>query len=78
MSSPFNQKRLESLVHFAQRHKWRMERTRGGHIKLTKPGMPPIFTSFTPSDSRSQRNVIARMRRVQRQGKEKQYPERTL
>ncbi|GEN23146.1 hypothetical protein HCU01_10950 [Halomonas cupida] len=59
-------KGVQKVVRFAEAHNWHIERTRGGHIKLTKPGMPPVFTSYSPSDARSQRNAIALLRRVQR------------
>lgn len=59
-------KGVQRVVRFAEAHNWQIERTRGGHIKLTKPGMPPVFTSYSPSDARSQRNAIALLRRVQR------------
>jgi hypothetical protein len=40
--------------------------TRGGHIKVTI-GEVIIFTSKTPSDHRSVRNMVAQVRRAGRQ-----------
>ncbi|GBH08380.1 2,4-dienoyl-CoA reductase or related NADH-dependent reductase [Pseudomonas syringae pv. actinidiae] len=42
-----------------------MHRTHGGHIKFTKGGCSPIFTSFTPSDHRAGLNARAQLRRAQ-------------
>ena len=58
-------KGIEQLVRYARAHHWRIERTRGGHLKLTKPGLPPVFTGYSPSDVRAQRNAIARLQRTQ-------------
>lgn len=40
--------------------------TRGGHMKFTRDGSPPVFTSSTPSDHRTLKNCEARLRRVAR------------
>lgn len=61
-------KGVERVVQYARDHGWHIQRTRGGHLRMTRPGLPPVFTSATPSDVRSQRNAIARLRRAQRQG----------
>lgn len=60
-------KGVERVVQYARDHGWHIQRTRGGHLRMTRPGLPPVFTSATPSDVRSQRNAIARLRRAQRQ-----------
>ncbi len=58
---------IERVVRYAVAHDWTVERTRGGHVKLSKPGCAPVFTSFTPSDGkRSALNAIAQLRRAQR------------
>ncbi|RCV86889.1 hypothetical protein [Billgrantia montanilacus] len=58
---------IERVVRYAVAHDWTVERTRGGHVKLSKPGCSPVFTSFTPSDGkRSAANAIAQLRRAQR------------
>lgn len=58
---------LKRVVRYAQDHGWNVKRTRGGHVRFIKPGCPPVFTGFSPSDVRAEKNVLARLRRVQRQ-----------
>lgn len=58
---------LKRVVRFAIAHGWSVERTRGGHVRFIKSGCPPVFTGFSPSDARAERNVLARLRRVQKQ-----------
>ena len=57
---------LKRVVRYAVTHGWIVERTRGGHVRFIKPGCPPVFTGFSPSDARAEKNVLARLRRVQR------------
>ncbi|HHN1281980.1 type II toxin-antitoxin system HicA family toxin [Pseudomonas aeruginosa] len=59
-------KRLLPLIEFALGEGWKVCRTDGGHLKFTKPGLPPIFTSSTASDYRSSQNAWARLRRAER------------
>ncbi|WP_297185353.1 type II toxin-antitoxin system HicA family toxin [uncultured Porticoccus sp.] len=59
-------KRLKPLIELAQAEGWHVERTGGGHLKLTKPGLPPIYTGSTSSDHRATRSALARMRRETR------------
>lgn len=59
-------KQLLPLIEYALREGWDVIRTRNGHLKFTKPGLPPIFTSSTASDHRAGRNAQARLRRMQR------------
>lgn len=59
-------KRLKPLIDFALREGWEVVRTPGGHLKFTKPGLPPIYTGATASDHRAGRNALARLRRVGR------------
>jgi len=54
------------LMTFAIANGWRVRRTQGGHIKFSKGGLTPIFTSSTPSDYRADRNAMARLRRADR------------
>lgn len=56
--------RLRQLSAFAQSEGWTVTRTSGGHIKFSKQGCAPIFTSCTASDYRAERNAIARLRRA--------------
>ena len=57
---------LKRVARYAVTHGWNVERTRGGHVRFIKPGCPPVFTGFSPSDARAEKNVLARLRRVQR------------
>lgn len=59
-------KRLLSLVKFALNEGWDVNRTGGGHLKFTKAGLSPIYTSTTASDYRASRNAKARLRRAER------------
>ena len=61
----FGNKRLMPLVKFAIGEGWEVSRTSGGHLKFTKSGFTPIFTSTTASDFRSSRNAQARLRRAE-------------
>lgn len=58
---------LKRVVRYAVDHGWDVERTSGGHVRFLKPGCPPVFTGFSPSDARAEKNVVARLRRVQKQ-----------
>lgn len=57
---------LRQLVDFAKANGWTVSRTRGGHIRFTKPGLGSIYTSSTPSDYRAGLNAKAQLRRAQR------------
>nr|WP_288356111.1 hypothetical protein [uncultured Pseudomonas sp.] len=58
-------KNLKDLVAFALGEGWVVTRTQGGHLRFTKTGCAPIFTSSTPSDHRAGRNARAQLRRAQ-------------
>ncbi|WP_369326343.1 type II toxin-antitoxin system HicA family toxin [Alcaligenes nematophilus] len=60
-------KRLLPLIEYALSEGWEVVRTSGGHLKFTRPGLPPIFTSSTAGDHRAGLNARAMLRRVQRQ-----------
>jgi hypothetical protein len=46
---------------------WRVERTRGDHLRLTHPDARyPVFTALTPSDWRAWEKMLADMRRALR------------
>lgn len=64
-------KRLKPLIELAQAEGWQVERTTGGHLKLSKPGLPPIYTGSTCSDHRATRNALARLRRGSRSAEER-------
>ncbi len=59
-------KQLQSLIDFALREGWEITRTRSGHLRFTRPGMPPVFTGFSASDFRATRNARARLLRLMR------------
>jgi len=59
-------KRLRPLIEYALREGWQVMRTPGGHLKFTKPGLPPVFTGSTASDHRADRNARAQLRRAGR------------
>lgn len=58
--------RLRVLIDFALGEGWCVVRTSGGHLKFTKPGCAPIYTSATASDHRAPLNARARLRRADR------------
>lgn len=62
-----NRKALQPVLDYARQHGFRVNRTRGGHLRLSKRGCPPVFTSSTPSDPRGVKNTLALLRRVNRQ-----------
>nr|WP_079227320.1 hypothetical protein [Pseudomonas putida] len=57
-------KRLEVVIGYAKNHGWSISITRGGHLRLTKPGRPTVHTSRTPSDHRAVRNAVAQLSRA--------------
>lgn len=69
MSSPRDlcrgRPRLRPLIEFALSEGWHVARTKGGHLKFTKAGLPPVYTSATASDHRADRNALAQLRRTE-------------
>lgn len=65
-------KRLRSLIEFAVGEGWHVKRTQGGHLKFTKSGCAPIYTSSTASDHRASLNARTQIRRADRQGRSPQ------
>jgi hypothetical protein len=59
-------KALRPAIQSAQGRGWNVERTNGGHLKLTHPKYGVAFTSSSPSDWRVVRNLDARLRRMER------------
>jgi hypothetical protein len=57
-------KRLQPLIDLALREGWAVVRTPEGHLKFSKRGLPPIYTSATASDHRAGQNALARLRRA--------------
>ncbi|MGQ0697524.1 MAG: type II toxin-antitoxin system HicA family toxin [Panacagrimonas sp.] len=62
--------RLRGLIEFALGEGWCVKRTRGGHLKFSKPDCAPIYTSSTASDHRAELNARAQLRRAGRQAQE--------
>nr|WP_132679456.1 hypothetical protein [Pseudomonas aeruginosa] len=58
---------VRRLVAFAQADGWSVDRSAGGHLKLSKIGCASIFISSTPSDARGELNARALLRRADRQ-----------
>lgn len=59
-------KSLSYLLSYALKHGWQAEKTRGGHLRFSKPGRPLIHTGSTPGDWRSAKNAMARLIRADR------------
>jgi len=58
---------VRRLAEFAISEGWTLTRLRSGHLKFSKAGFTPIFTSCTPSDQRTERNARAQLRRAEAQ-----------
>jgi predicted RNA binding protein YcfA (HicA-like mRNA interferase family) len=57
-------KRIWTLFAYALVNGWAVARTKGGHLRFTKPGRPIVHTSSTPSDWRAVRNAVAMLARA--------------
>lgn len=55
---------MRDLVNYAEGFGYSVELTRNKHLKFTLPGVPPVFTSSTPSDRRSWANCRALLKRL--------------
>nr|WP_152690458.1 hypothetical protein [Pseudomonas fluorescens] len=58
---------VHRLAEFALAEGWTLSRSSSGHLKFSKAGFTPIFTSCTPSDHRAERNTRALLRRAEAQ-----------
>lgn len=54
------------VVAFAESLGFAAEFTRGGHLKFSRPGVPAVFFSKTPSDHRACQNGFAKLRKAVR------------
>lgn len=54
------------VIAYAESLGFSAERTRGSHIKFTRPDVPAVFFSGTPSDHRACQNGMAKLRRADR------------
>lgn len=69
MASNRYSKGVQRVVCYARNQGWHIQRTRGGHIRMTKLGCATVFTSCTPSDGkRASLNAISQLRRAERDG----------
>lgn len=59
-------KDLRRVIRDAEKRGWSASATGGGHVRLTKPGCQPVFTSQTPSDPRTAKNAEMELRRSER------------
>lgn len=50
------------LVEFAKQHGFSLERTKGSHLKFTRPGVTSVFFSSTTSDRRAALNCKSQIR----------------
>lgn len=55
---------VRKLLDYALGEGWTASHTRGGHLKFTRPGSPPVFCSKTCSDHRAFLNARADLRRA--------------
>ena len=60
-------KRLRALIEFVLGEGWKVMRTRGGPLLITKPACAPIYASSTAIDQRAERNARVQIRRADRQ-----------
>ena len=56
-------KRIRPVLKQARALDCTVERTNGGHVRITCPDGGVIFTGMTPSDPRSVKNLTAMLRR---------------
>ncbi len=61
-------KSLRPVLAYARDHGFQVDRTAGGHLRIHRPGCPPVFSASTPSDHRGVRNTLARLRRLESTG----------
>lgn len=56
-------KRAQELVDLAKSMGFEAELTRNCHMKLTRPGCKPVFTSSSPGDVRALHNLKSHIRK---------------
>lgn len=56
-------KTIRPAMEYARELGYRASRTSGGHLRFSKPGRRTVFSSSTPSDWRTARNVISQLRK---------------
>lgn len=60
-------KEMRSLIRLAIKRGYNVELRNGGHYKFTAPTGRFFFTSATPSDKRALANILADMKRAEKQ-----------
>lgn len=60
-------KEQRTFIRSAERKGWTVSYTKAGHIKLSRPGVRPVYAAGTPSDRRAWKNALCEMRRAVRQ-----------
>ncbi|MBB3332558.1 putative RNA binding protein YcfA (HicA-like mRNA interferase family) [Halomonas campaniensis] len=58
-------KGMQRLIRYAATQGWEVQRTSGGHLRFSKPGCAPVFTSFTTKDRRAELNARSQLRRAE-------------
>lgn len=58
------------VLDFANSQGWECSLTRSHHLRFTKSGARTVFHSFAPGDHRAGRNVIAKLKRAQREAQQ--------
>lgn len=52
------------VVEFARELGFRVSKTKNNHLRFDRPGQPPVFFSWSPSDHRAIKNGYAKLRRA--------------
>ena len=60
-------KEMRSLIRLAIKRGYNVELRNGGHYKFTAPTGRLFFTSGTPSDKRALANIVAVVKRAEKQ-----------
>lgn len=61
-----NKKEVQRVLDEAVKLGFSVGRSQNGHYRFSKPGVPTVFFSGTPSDSRAILNGTAKLRRAAR------------
>lgn len=57
---------VRRVIEYAAGRGFEPSRTKGGHLKFTKPGRKPVFFSCTPGDRRAPLNAMSNLRKSER------------
>ena len=61
-----NTKEIRKVISLAIKKGYNVELRKGGHYKFTAPSGKFFFTSATPSDKRALANILADMKRAEK------------